>query len=242
MLSKYTIHLTCQQRRTDLQWAYPLYAALLEHCPPTVGSLQHQGEPTGVSQFIRRTGEGWLEWQVSLLGEQAEDTFAPVLEGIKCYHLHREAVTLQVADWQVERIHNVEQLLTQSHPNRRTLHFVTPTAFKSRRHYDILPTPERILQSLLRRWNRCIPNCPIEDEDGGGVKMLAQDLHCCGLRLQAGSYTMKKQNLPGVLGTLTLENHLHGASRQIADGLLTFATFSGVGIKTTLGMGGIVET
>ena len=71
--------------------------------------------------------------------------------------------------------------------------------------------------------------------------MLAQDLRCCGLQLRDLNYRLKGQAIPGVVGTITLENRLEGFPAQLAHALLTFATFSGVGIKTTLGMGGVLE-
>ena len=41
------------------------------------------------------------------------------------------------------------------------------------------------------------------------------------------------------MGELTLENRLSGFHRQLADVLLLFSGYSGVGIKTALGMGGV---
>lgn len=41
------------------------------------------------------------------------------------------------------------------------------------------------------------------------------------------------------VGDLTLENRLGGFHRELAEALLSFADFAGVGIKTTLGMGGV---
>lgn len=241
MLSRYELTIQAEGRAPRMEWAYPLYAALLEQLPSSVGIRQHDGERTGISQFVRRVGEDRLIWQVSLLGEEAEAAVSPILEEMEHCTLRRERTTLHIQQRHVHRIDTVEQLLTQPYPARRQIWFATPTAFKSRKAYDLLPTPERIMQSLIRRWNVCIPQCPIEDEDGGGTAMLAGDLRCCGLRLQDSGYALKGQVIPGVTGTMTLENRHSGFPAQLAHALLTFAAFSGVGIKTTLGMGGILE-
>ena len=52
-------------------------------------------------------------------------------------------------------------------------------------------------------------------------------------------YYLKGSSIPGFVGELTLENRLEGFQRQLADALLLFADHAGVGIKTTLGMGGV---
>ena len=46
------------------------------------------------------------------------------------------------------------------------IEFLTPTAFKSRGQYLNLPTTRLVLQSLIRKWNGSVTECPIEDEDG----------------------------------------------------------------------------
>lgn len=241
MLSRYTLTLRTEHANPKIEWAYPLYASLLEQLPPSVGASQHDGTPTGISQFVRYIGDGQLIWQVSLLGECAEATFSPILDHADEFLLRREHTLLRVQQRTVSCISTVEQLLTPSYARKRQLHFVTPTAFKSRKAYELLPTPERIMQNLIRRWNACIFDCPIEDEDGHGTTMLAQDLRCCGLQLQDCGYMLKGQVIPGVVGIMTLENHLTGFPAQLAHALLSFAAFSGIGIKTTLGMGGILE-
>lgn len=242
MLSRYI--LTMQPERPDtvrMEWAYPLYAALLEQLPDVVGQGQHDGERTGFSQYVRRRPDGALDWCVGLLGTAAEQAFGPALEELSALHLRSERQTLTVLNRQLKTIGSVEELLTHPQPWRRTLHFTTPTAFKHRKAYDILPTPERMLQSLIRQWNACIPDCPIEDTDGGGLWMLSQGLRCCGLQLWDCAYRLKGHPIPGIMGHMTLENRLEGFPMQLAHGLLTFAAFSGIGIKTTLGMGGITE-
>ena len=241
MLSQYALTFQAACSTPKQEWAYPLYASLLERLPAAVGIRQHDGERTGVSQFVRCLGDGQLVWQVSLLGEEAEETFGPILDELDCCTLRGERATLNLQQRRVLRISGVEELLSRPYPSRRRLRFATPTAFKVRGAYDVLPTPERIVQSLIRRWNVCIPQCPIEDEDGEGTAMLARDLRCCGLQLRDCGYHLKGQFIPGTVGAMTLENRHSGFPAQLAHALLTFAAFSGVGIKTTLGMGGVLE-
>ena len=202
---------------------------------------QHIGDRTPISQFLRCDPDGTMRWHVSLLGTAAEDVIAPVLETNKVYHLRKLNTVLQVTDRRKVTISSVEDLLTEPHKQKRKLRFCTPTAFKSRGEYELLPTPERMLQNLVRQWNVCVPECSIEDEDNEGIFMLTRDLRCCGLELKNRTYRLKGHPIPGIMGTLTLDNRYQGFLAQLVNGLLTFATFAGVGIKTTLGMGGIIE-
>lgn len=89
MLSQYTLTFQTECPTPRQEWAYPLYASLLERLPASVGIRQHDGERTGVSQFVRCVGDGRLVWQVSLLGEEAEEIFSPILEEMDCCTLRR---------------------------------------------------------------------------------------------------------------------------------------------------------
>ena len=116
----------------------------------------------------------------------------------------------------------------------------TPASFKSRGQYQILPTPRLILQSLIKQWNGCFPDCPIEDEDGQGMEAMAAGLLCRGYQLRDQGYFLKGNHIPGFVGGMTLDStRLPGFHRTLADALLYFSGYAGIGIKTALGMGGV---
>ena len=132
-------------------------------------------------------------------------------------------------------------LAAQGNSQLHRLRFCTPTCFKSVGQYLPLPTTRLIVQSLMKKWNGCISECPIEDEDGQGMETLAAGLRPRDFQLRSRTYYLKGNSIPGFVGELTLENRLNGFHRELADALLLFADFAGIGIKTTLGMGGVVH-
>ena len=242
MLKRYTLTLAPQDPgRSRPEWAYHLYAALLEGAPADFGAASHRDGTTPVSQYLSREGEH-LVWRVTLLGEDSETALAPVLEGREEYRLNKEGVTLWVARRSCDHIADVEELFARSAgcSGLHRLTVRTPAAFKSRGRYQILPTQRLILQSLIKQWNGCFPGCPIEDEDGQGMETIAAGLLCRGYQLRDQSYFLKGNHVPGFVGSLTLDSTcLSGFHRTLADALLYFSGYSGIGIKTTLGMGGI---
>ena len=122
---------------------------------------------------------------------------------------------------------------------RHILNFRTATAFKSHGRYQILATERLIVQNLIHKWNGCFPDCLIEDEDGEGMEAIAAGLQCRQFQLQEQTYFLKGNAIPGFVGTMTLDIRLTGFHRKLADALLIFAGYAGVGIKTSLGMGGV---
>lgn len=241
MLTRYEFRMTPDRPcRTRSEWGYHLYAALLARLPPEFGRRVHEDGPSPVSQFVSLR-EGALYWNVTLLGEETEALTGPVLEECAPFPLQKGGVILTPSLEGRERITDADELFRQGWAGSRVhrLDVCTAAAFKSRGQYLNLPTPRLILQSLMKKWNGCFPDCSIVDEDGQGMEAMAEGLTLREFRLRDAVYALKGSPIPGFRGTLALENHLSGFHRELADALLVFSGFSGIGIKTTLGMGGL---
>ncbi|MBR4544397.1 MAG: CRISPR system precrRNA processing endoribonuclease RAMP protein Cas6 [Oscillibacter sp.] len=241
MLTQYRIQLIHDgQYSLTPEWAYALYAALLENAPPAFSERVHAAIVTPVSQFLR-VDHGRLLWVVNLLGNASEDALSGYLESVQSVTLTRKRVRLHVSGRERRFVPDVEALLsaTDGKSGAYTLRFLTPAAFKSREKYRNFPDSFLILQSLMKKWNACIPECLIEDEDGEGIQAMADGLSFRHFWIRDSAYHLKGNQIPGFVGEFVIENHLRGFQRQLADAILFFSNFAGVGIKTALGMGGV---
>ena len=225
------------------EWSFRFYAALLEKAPREFGDRVHEDAVTPVSQYLQVYGDKIL-WMVNLLGECSEKTLCPVLDALEQITLRDSGrqIPLPVTEKKRESIADVDELFARSTGGgEHCLRFCTPTAFKSQQKYLILPSARLILQNLIRRWNGCITECPIEDDNDEGLEAMAAGLYCGRYDLRSTSFRLKGHTIPGFTGELTLQNQLQGFHRELADALLYFSTYAGVGIKTTLGMGGVIH-
>lgn len=240
MLIHYTLTLRPNREcKPTAQWAYHLYGALMEMVPPAFGTAVHQNGLTPVRQFLEQA-EDMLIWHISLFGQEASHVLCPILSSQKSFILQKPRVTFEVIQMQHITI-SEEQWLFSQKDGLHHLVFHTPTCFKSQKQYQSLPTPRLLLQSLIASWNMAFPNCPICDEDGEGLDALAKGLVFTNFSLHHRSFFLKGHPIHGCIGSLTVENQLTGFHRQLANGLLTFSSYTGLGIKTTLGMGGVTH-
>lgn len=211
------------------EWAYFLYGALMEQVPRQAAELLHQEGFTPLSQYIGTDGI----WRVTVLGQRAVSLLCPVLDQLTALPLRHRQIVLSVTGCSRREIRDGAAFLHAPAPALRTLCLVTPMCFKVRGAYDVLPDPRRILMGLTRQWNAAFPDCPVREED---VPDAARDLRVRKLQLHTTEYPLKGAVIPGTAGTLTLQPPQGGTIP--VQGLLSFAAFSGIGIKTALGMGG----
>ena len=243
MLTQYQLLLSCETAvPPQAEWAYRLYAALLDRAPEGFGGLVHQDAHTPVSQFLRVREGGSLLWTVNLLGETCEAALSGPLEALDRLRLDVQT-ELSVRERRKRRIGDADTLfsLAERGGQLHRLAFCTPTAFKSRKRYQNLPTTRLLLQSLIRKWNSCIPDRPMPETEDEALEELAADLVCRSFQLQDSTFFLKGNAIPGFTGSILFENRLTGAQGLRVDALLHFAPFSGVGIKTALGMGGVAR-
>ena len=241
MITQYQLLLEPHQPcRTQQEWGYRLYAALLEEVGNPIAADVHQDSISPISQYIA-TLDGYPCWTVNLLNEEWEQAAGEVLQKKNDFFLKKDQLSLVVRERRMRTISDVEGLFLKSGEQHK-LQFQTPAAFKSKGKYITLPTQRLILQSLIKKWNGCLVDCPIEDTDGEGLDALAVGLRVTQFRLQNQTYHLKGNHIPGFIGSLVLENELSGFHRKLADALLYFSEFAGIGIKTTLGMGGVAHT
>ena len=220
--------------------AYRLYAALLEQMPEEIGTRAHEQGYSGISQYLAFDRENQKSiWHISLLGDEEAAWGQAVLPMMQSIALHEMPLSVQLLE--AGTAMSAESLLAQAarldDVSKIKLTFHTVTSFKSQGAYQIFPSTELILHSLMQKWNACFPDMLLEDEDA--FQMLCQGVQIREYRLKSARYKLKKTSIPGFVGELELAARLADPMMEIWKLLLTFAPFCGIGIKTALGMGGV---
>ncbi|HEY0753930.1 MAG TPA: CRISPR-associated endoribonuclease Cas6 [Ktedonobacteraceae bacterium] len=118
-----------------------------------------------------------------------------------------------------------------------TLHFASPCAFSlGNRQFALFPEPQLVWDSLLRTWNRYAPSI-LQIDKLALREFVAQQVMISEYQLETSSVTYTEVIQKGFQGTCTyqLKDSQHFASQVAA--LAAFARYSGIGSKTTRGMG-----
>ncbi len=227
-----------QLKRADgsvipFSWGYRLYAWLLQQIPQEDAQRFHEQDKKTISQYIE-----YGRWYISLLDQETIDSFSPVLKDLKEICLHEEKISVESVSCS-EPMDGAYFLQKgrELREKRVQMQICSPAAFKQSRRYTILPDEEVLIQSLVRRWNSLFPQYLLEDSDLLGI--LNGGIHIVDYRLRTTRYQMKDTSIPGFYGVIYLQAQLPIVVQELWNSLLAMAPYCGIGIKTTLGMGGV---
>ena len=114
------------------------------------------------------------------------------------------------------------------------LEFVTTTSFRRNGQYVIFPEIYLLIQSLLNRWNKFAADFPIEDDIS---KMMATFCRVTEYDLRTQNFLLEHQKISGFCGKMSLKFVGNRIVNNLLGMLFEYANYSGIGIKTALGMG-----
>jgi len=136
------------------------------------------------------------------------------------------------------RLNYIDILRRASDNPQIILNFTSPTAFKKTQgYYYAKPDVELIFMSLFNRWN-AFAHCKLPDALRETIQKRIRVI-TAGINQDTLSFARgRKGVIPGFLGEVQFVlDEPSPPLRHMINALAAFASFSGVGIKTTIGMG-----
>ena len=117
------------------------------------------------------------------------------------------------------------------------IEFRTPAAFKSQGEYVFLPELRLLYQSLMMKYSASSDDEAAEDEDV--LEQLIAYSRVSKYRLRSCIYSLHGVRIPAFLGQLSIRVSGPQAMVNFLHMLFRFGEYSGIGIKTAMGMGNI---
>ncbi|MCD7858628.1 MAG: CRISPR system precrRNA processing endoribonuclease RAMP protein Cas6 [Firmicutes bacterium] len=229
------------EARIPASQAYALYAWLLSQLPEEVGDVLHQQGETPLAQHLHYDfKKKETIWILTFLADWLTEAAEPALSGISCVPLHSGPLYAQLLS--CHEVPSAPELIEQTRQisleRYTTWNLLSPVSFRQNNRYVIFPQERLILQSLIAKWNLSFPKYSLEDADAfhaleAGIRIVDYRLHTC-------RYSLKNTKIPGFSGSMTMESRLPAPLEEIWKLLTLFAPYCGLGIKTTLGMGGVL--
>ncbi len=201
---------------------------------PELAEILHQQETLPMTMAWEYCSPKKNLLKISLL---QKELLAPLLWGMNAdlgNEITLAGIPCRLDGWiditQTTSFEKLAQLPTQrSNQGAIDLKFITPTSFKQGKNVQPFPLPDLVFNGLLRRWNIFAPEAlKFPKIEWNGI-VSAYELKTYAMKMEGGAE----------IGAEGLVKYKFADSEQarIATILAHFATYSGIGRKTAMGMG-----
>jgi CRISPR-associated endoribonuclease Cas6 len=197
---------------------------------PELAESLHQQENLPMSLGLEYCSPKKMLLKISLLHKEL---LAPLLWGMNVdlgNEITLAGIPCQLGSWiDITQASSFEKMVQLPAQNTIDLEFLSPTSFKQGKNIQPFPLPELVFNGLLRRWNLFAPEkLHFPTVEWSGV-VSAYELKTYAMKMEGGAE----------IGAKGLIRYRFADTEQakIATTLAHFATFAGIGRKTTMGMG-----
>lgn len=187
-----------------------------------------------------------LKWRISVLKTEAsKEILLPLMNLSGPIHVRNKHTYFSIkgkkllCDTTYEKL--ALQYLTDNQPcidKTLTYTFLTPTAFKRNNQYVVYPEMPLIIASLLHRWNAFADITSLNHDDILPL-LLKYPLWTRNYELFMQPFSLERTKIPAFQGSLSFSSGKHEMAGKILCLLSNFAAYSGIGIKTAIGMGAV---
>lgn len=213
----------------------------MQQIDPAYGEILHRSELKPYSQYLDISAKQAV-WVLQTLTASAEEHLLMALglsEGNTIY-LKRLEQSVKITAIERERSSHeelLEQIFFTQCERTIQIRFVTPTAFKVQGHYQIYPTILHIFRSLIQKYDATQARTEIAED--GLMDDLQRFVSVIGYDLRSTFFFVEGITIPSFTGTVLLKISGPQQLVNLVHLLLHFGTYSGIGIKTAMGMGAI---
>lgn len=218
-----------------------LHGYLMDQVSQNYGNLLHQSQlkPFSQSLYFNRRSQQWI-WQINTLNNEAYENLILPMISKKRIDLEHQDKKLEIRECIQKEPLSYQDLTRQYYLSDRsrkvfTTAFLTPCSFKVKNQHLMHPSLFHIYQSLMQKFSQF--STTIKIDDATVLKHLAEYTSIIDYRLKSSKYNISKGIIKGYSGEIRLKIEGNETIRNLGNLLFAFGNYSGVGIKTSLGMG-----
>ena len=219
--------------------AVSLQGVLMEIIDTEYAEMLHTSTLHPYSQCVVKNGTN-NQWIVNALDKDAYDRIIVPLSRIDAFKITHDDIDVLVTNKSittVSRSELIKKFYFEDSSRYISVSFITPTSFKSDGRYINYPQISLLYKSLMNKFDSSssednFMSDELLEELINSTVIERYDLHSC-------IYNVGRYKIPSFMGKMVLK--INGAQSLVnfANMLFRFGEYSGIGIKTAMGMGSI---
>lgn len=217
-----------------------LHGFLMELLPSDVVEILHQQSaynPLKQRIMLRRDV---AIWEVVSFSEFVSESLALSLHQCRSINLKHHDVKVPVlkveqSTYQVNQL--IDEFFMEDNEPKRfvNIQIMTPMSFKSQGRYDIFPDVRKFFRSIMLQFDAFFESYKMHDHDT--LDYIMKQVTIVDYRLRSTRYHLEGVKIPSFIGAMTLRLSGPDHFKRLLLFLIHIGSFTGSGIKTSLGMG-----
>lgn len=218
-----------------------LQGVLMEQMDSSYAETLHEQGLKPYSQYLLQNGHQEKEWIVKTFTQEAyQQIILPLMKGeFTDFVLEKKQIHLRICGKELRTMPRkdlLQEFYYGTNEKYYDIAFLSPTAFKSNSRYVMIPDVRYIVQSIMNKYSASSTDMEMYDEDT--LEQLTDNTDIVRYRLQSTIFPLEAVRIPSFRGEMTIRVSGTETMARYMRLLLRFGEYSGVGIKTAMGMGG----
>lgn len=240
MLTKLKVTLNCEEK-LDYGVSSLMQGVIMELIDEEYADRLHIPGLNPYTQHVEFK-ENNIEWIITTTNEEAKYQIIDVIldDSIKEINIRHKDITLKIVNKEIETL-SYDELLNNTYfgdcKSYINLNFITPTSFKVNGKYQFYPTAINILKSLINKHDSISKTTEFYSDDL--IEQIESRVEITRYKLRSTYFHLEGVRIPAFMGSVTL--HVKGPKQfiNLINMLVKLGEFSGVGMKTAIGMGAV---
>ena len=219
-----------------------LQGVLMEHASKAFAEKMHETGLHPYSQCVLVDHSKNVIWKIRTVDDEAykgilEPWLSPTLKTFKIEKLDASVEIVERVLVTRDNGDLLERFYSGETDRSVRIRFDSPTAFKSNERYVFMPELHLIFGSLMRKYSTALSDMDMTDQET--LDYIIEHTHISAYKLRSTLFPLEGAKIPSFMGEITLRFTGTDTMARYARLLLEYGEYSGVGIKTGIGMGAI---
>lgn len=233
------INMELESKELNINMASLFHGYLMENIDSAYAEYFHYNTTNPFTSCIfKDTKEDKFFWRVTTFSQKAYDMLMSYFsKGIpEKIYLKNKDLEINVKSFSIQK-KSYEDLFLEA-TERKRIKLISPTSFKSDGITHIFPNISTLISGVIAKINQHSETAELEDKKI--VSELLEKVYIKDYNLRTKIFHLESIKIKGFIGTMDLA--IKGEDRTLANilnFLILMSEYTGLGIKTSLGMGGV---
>lgn len=175
---------------------------------------------------------------INTLNKEAYENIILPINLMEEFYLKHKNMTVKIKEKKLTTV-SYDKFIKKHYVARKefNINILTPLAFKQNNEYKIIPDFKLFFRSIMLKFDEFSENYKLYDPDT--IDYINDNIKLVKYNLKTAVFFLHKNNIPGFLGSIKFYFDKNELISKLVNLLLSYSQYTGVGIKTSLGMGTI---